>query len=175
MLARETIFRYGHANHPSGWGSIYGRLFGQFGTWPVQYKDYLLQGVTRGTAKDKIQFLATHGAINYGIIRGGMALGYDLESWVSYPSLQYTGGPWSDIAIDMVKLLGGSEMERKMAYKSLQFQFVPTLSDPRAIWLPTSYAVNDALNLFNSPPTLDAALGFRRIERDIDSSALLGL
>ena len=175
MLARETIFRYGHANHPSGWGSVYGRLFGQFGTWPVQYKDFLLQGVTRGTAKDKFQFLATHGAINYGIIRAGVALGYDLESWVSYPSLQYTGGPWSDIAIDMVKMLGGSEMERKMAFKSLQFQFAPTLSDPRAIWLPTSYAVNDALKVFSSPPRVDEALGFRRIEHDIDTSAILGL
>ncbi|KKM19533.1 hypothetical protein LCGC14_1654720, partial [marine sediment metagenome] len=50
-LAGDAQFRYGGANHPAGWGSIYGRLFGQFGTWPVQYKDYLVKGLTRGSAK----------------------------------------------------------------------------------------------------------------------------
>lgn len=173
MLARETIFRYGHANHPAGWGSVAGRLFGQFGTWPVQYKDFLVQGLTRGTVKDKAEFLLWHGGINAGVVTAGAKFGYDLNSWVSFPSIQYTGGPWAEVAIDLMKLVGGSDMEQALALKSLQFQFVPTLSDPRTIMFPTSYAVNDLSKLFQQGGRFDEALGFRLLEPEINSSNLL--
>jgi hypothetical protein len=160
ILARETIFRYGHANHPAGWGSVQGRLFGQFGTWPVQYKDFLLQGMSRGTTKDKARFITNHSIANLGVLAAGATAGYDLMSWVSFPSLTYTGGPYANTAIDMLKLVGGNDRERAMAYRSLKYQFVPTLSDPRAIWLPGSYAVGDIVRGL-SGDGVDEALGFR--------------
>lgn len=164
LLSRQTIFRYGHANHPAGWGSVAGRLFGQFGTWPIQYKDYLVQGLTRGTRIDKAQFVSWHAGMNLGMLAGGASIGYDLNSWVSFPALLYTGGPFADIAIDMTRLVGGNKRERSMALRSLKFQFVPTFSDPRAIWLPGSYAVGDLARTWAEDGGFDEALGFRKYE-----------
>jgi len=130
-LARETHFRYGHAAHPAGWGSVYGRVFGQFGTWPVQYKDFLLEGAARGTTGDKIQFFGTHIAMNLGLASAGAAAGVNLWSFVSFNALQYTGGPWADVALDLVRAYGGTPAEAQLARRSLFFNF-PTFSDPRS-------------------------------------------
>lgn len=164
QLEKQTIFRYGQANHPAGWGGVWGRLFGQFGTWPVQYKDFLVQGVTRGTVKDKAEFLMTHAATNVGVVAAGDAMGLDLWSWVSFPSLQYTGGPFMDIAVNGMQIIGGSEQERALALKSMSYQF-PTLSDPSSILLPGSYALGDAWEGFTEGDTfvegLVRGVGFR--------------
>ena len=163
-LARETIFRYGQANHPAGWGSVYGRLFGQFGTWPVQYKDFLAQGLTRGTTKDRAEFLFNHAAVNLAVVGTGDAMGLDLFSWVAWPSLSYTGGPFASMTLDGIQVISGSPQERAMALKSLAYQ-VPTLSDPSSIFLPGSYAAADALEGFQKGDNLAEMLlwgtGFR--------------
>lgn len=141
-LSREAINRYGNANHPFGWGSIYGRLFGQFGTWPVQYKDFVLQGLTRGTAKDKMEFLLGHAATNMGVVALGAAGGFNLWSWVMWPSLAYTGGPAADIAVDLYQSFGGSPAERAMARRNLTYLF-PTLENPESVFVPGSYLIGD--------------------------------
>jgi len=145
VLANETMTRYGYADHPAGWNSVTGRLFGQFGTWPVQYKDYLLQGVTRGSTLDKAEFALTHGAISGGIIAAGASVGLNLKS---YTGLQfYTGGPYADVMIDVVKSINGSESEKALARYNLYAQ-IPILGwletgDPRSIFVPGSYLLGD--------------------------------
>lgn len=168
QLSREAHFRYGDSNHPAGWGSIYGRLFGQFGTWPVQYKDFLAQGAARGTTKDKVEFFMTHITSNLALAGAGAAVGLNLWSWVAFPSLNYTGGPFADMAIDMVKAVNGSPAERAMARRSLLFQF-PTLEDPQSIFVPGSYLlgdIHDALNVEDTKVfrTVLEAGGFRIFE-----------
>lgn len=169
-LARETHFRYGHVNHPAGWGSVYGRLFGQFGTWPIQYKDYLLQGLARGSTKDKFEFLATHLAVNGALLASGAAAGLNLWSWVAFPSLNYTGGPMADMAIDLTKALSGSPAERAMARRNLSFQF-PSLEDPRSIFIPGSYFLGDLWKLqdIEGAQTFFEAAGFRFFEPGEDT------
>lgn len=168
MLSRETHFRYGAANHPAGWGSVPGRLFGQFGTWPVQYKDYLVQGlITRGSAKDKAEFFVTHFGVNMGLVAAGGAVGLDLWNWASIPSLNYTGGPMADLAIDFFRIINGSPAERAMAKRSIMMQW-PTLEDPRSIFLPGSYFLGDLWSVFREgeydPQAFAEAAGFRFFE-----------
>lgn len=149
-LARETIFRYGNANHPAGWNSVQGRLFGQFGSWPTQFKDYMMQGLTRGTTKDKAEFVGWTIATNGGVLAGAEATGLDLDTWVTLPSLQYTGGPYADIALSLTQVVGGSETERAMAMQNLKFQ-LPTLENPQSIALPLSYAAGDFWEFAQDP------------------------
>ncbi|KKL59691.1 hypothetical protein LCGC14_2212820, partial [marine sediment metagenome] len=106
------------------------------------YKDYLVKGLTRGSAKDKAEFVATHISINLGLYTVGAAVGLNLWTWISFPSLQYTGGPYADITIDLIKALSGSPAEKSMAKKSLFFQ-LPSLNDPRSIFIPGSYFIAD--------------------------------
>jgi len=167
ILARETHFRYGHANHPAGWGGVYGRLFGQFGTWPVQYKDYLFQGLARGSTKDKVEFLTTHLSVNLGMVAAGAGVGLNMWTWSSLPSLNYTGGPFADMAIDLVRIWNGSPAESALAKRSLFMQF-PTFEDPRSILIPGSYAAGDIWSVLREGDvdlqSLAEAGGFRFFE-----------
>jgi len=169
-LARETHFRYGHAAHPAGWGSIYGRVFGQFGTWPVQYKDFLLEGAARGTVGDKVEFFGIHIAMNLGLAGAGAAAGVNLWSFVSFNALQYTGGPFADIGLDLVRAYGGTPAEQQLARRSLFFNF-PSFSDPRSVFVPGSYFVSDVTRALsdaqdNVPKFVLSAGGFRFFEPD---------
>lgn len=146
VLSRETMTRYGYADHPAGWNSVTGRLFGQFGTWPVQYKDYLIQGITRGSTKDRIEFALTHGAISGGTISAGAAVGLNLQNWTGI-SAPYMGGPYADIMIDVVKSVHGSDAEKSLARSNL-YGNIPILGwletgKPRSVLLPGSFLLGD--------------------------------
>lgn len=169
-LSRETMVRYGHSNHPAGWGSIYGRLFGQFGTWPVQYKDFLLQGMRRGTTKDKMEFAAWQLGTNAGIIAAGDAVGLDLFSWAAFPSLNYTGGPFAGMTLDMLNAVRGSESERALAINNLKYT-LPTLDNPQSVFIPLSYAASDLMRLREGPEHTLEAFGFK-LERPGEKSAV---
>jgi hypothetical protein len=167
QLAREAHFRYGGANHPAGWGSVPGRLFGQFGTWPVQYKDFLVQAMTRGSIRDRAEFAAYHIGLNMGLVGGGAAVGVNLWTWASLPSLNYSGGPMADLAIDFLRVWNGSPAERAMAKRSILMQF-PSLEDPRSIFVPGSYFLGDINSVFRAGDADVKALfeagGFRFFE-----------
>ena len=161
-LARETMNRYGHANHPAGWNSVFGRLFGQFGTWPIQYKDFLAQGLTRGTTKDRAEFAAIHFGTMAGTIAGGSAVGLNLESWVGFPSLAYTGGPFADMAVDLSRMISGSEAERALARRNVYSQ-IPILGwmetgRPNSIFMPGSYLLGDIVSGMEADTPIEAFL-----------------
>lgn len=161
-LSRETMNRYGHANHPAGWNHMFGRLFGQFGTWPVQYKDYLAQGLTRGTAKDRAEFAAIHFGTMAGTLAGGTAVGLNLSTWVGFPSLTYTGGPYADLAIDITKSISGSDAERALARRNLYSQ-IPVLGwmetgRPESLFVPGSYLLGDIASGIQADTPMDALL-----------------
>lgn len=145
VLSREAMTRYGYADHPAGWNSVQGRIFGQFGTWPVQYKDYLVQAATRGSMKDRAEFFATHYGLSGALVAAGSAVGLNLQSWTG--SIAYTGGPFTDLAMDVSKSINGSDLERNLARRNLYAQ-IPILGwaetgNPRSIFLPGSYLLGD--------------------------------
>jgi len=143
-LANKVHFLYGAANHPPGWGSVPGRLLGQFGTFPIQYLSHVTESLTRGTAKDRAEFLAAHSAINLGIVSAGANLfGADLESWAFLPSLTYTGGPYADVLLNSLSALGGSDAERSLALRSLKLR-LPSWNNP-SIFIPGSHFVFDVV------------------------------
>ena len=148
VLSRESMTRYGYADHPVGWNSVTGRLFGQFGTWPVQYKDYLVQGFTRGSTKDKVEFGMIHAGISGGIITAGASIGVNLQNWTGLSF--YTGGPFADMSIDVMKSINGSDLEKRLARRNLYgnipiFGWMET-GNPRSIFLPGSYLIGDLVN-----------------------------
>lgn len=149
-LAEETIFRYRHANHPRGWGSVWGRLLGQFGTWPIQYKDYVLQGLTHGTGADRMKWAARHFAINgLAAVVGAEVFGVDLSSWVTFGALSYAGGPFVDVGVNLMQAMTGSDAEQGLALKGLQYTLIPSVDDPSSILIPGSYAISEALRAMN--------------------------
>lgn len=164
LLARETFFRYGGANHAPGWGSVAGRLLGQFGSWPVQYKDYILQGLSRGTDADRRRFAAWTVATNGALIYGAGALGLNSQGWAPAMSLMYGGGPWTGTLVDVYQSLDGSPAEKSMARAHLG-ELIPMINpftgefDPtrvRSIVVPYSGAVQDIINVGKEKSAYDA-------------------
>ena len=77
----ETVSTFGLANHPAGWGTNTGRLFGQFGNWPVWARTTLARMLSRGTKAERARV-----AIRFGMTQGSLALasaslGLNLNSW----------------------------------------------------------------------------------------------
>jgi hypothetical protein len=161
-LADKAHLLYGNANHPPGWGGVKGRVFGQFGTFPVQYLNFLTEGLSRGTAKDRMEFFTIHSALNMGTVYAGSSiLGADLQSWMTFGSLTYTGGPYAEAAISLVQMMGGSDAEKALASRNLQMMF-PTFNSPQSIFVPGSYFIGDlqdAMQSNNIQKVLGEAVG----------------
>jgi hypothetical protein len=142
QLADKVHFLYGNANHPSGWGGVPGKLLGQFGTFPVQYLNHVVESLSRGTVKDRVEFLAVHSAINLGIVSAGAALfDADLESWAFAPSIHYTGGPYAELLLSLNGAWSGSDAEQALARRNLQMM-LPWWNRP-SIFVPGSYFIAD--------------------------------
>jgi len=157
-LADKVHFLYGDANHPPGWGTVPGRLFGQFGTFPIQYANHVVEGLTRGTKGDIAMFAAGHTAVNLSIVSAGAQLfDADLASWAFLPSLQYTGGPYAEILLSSVAVVGGSDAERSLALRNIQMM-LPWWNRP-SIFVPGSYFLNDVFRAFDED---DFATGLAR-------------
>ena len=146
-FADKSLFLYGNANHPLGWGSTYGVLFGQFGTWPVQYKDFVINGLTRGTLKDKLEFAAWNFAAPAALVAEGKKHGLDFTSWWGATSLQYSGGPYADMFIDAIRAYSGTEAERAMAIASLRRNIPATQPFLPSPVVPLSFAANDYIQI----------------------------
>ena len=165
QLADKIHFLYGDANHPSKWGGVGGKLLGQFGTFPVQYVNHVLESLTRGTPKDVGEFLFGHTAVNLGVVYAGSEIfDLDLSSWMFLPSMRYTGGPYAELFLSSIAAIGGSPAERSMAKRNINMM-MPSLSFAHpSIFVPGSYAVADWANAFkedNFMQGLVRGTGFR--------------
>lgn len=152
VFSDNSLFLYGSANHPVGWGSAWGVMFGQFGTWPVQYFTWLGRGMTRGSFADRAQFAAWNFGAMGGMVWAGSEFDLDLRSYWGVPSLGYTGGPYADLFLDAVRLVGGNERERALARASINSTLDPTTVP--TMYVPLSAAIDDmvdAVTKYNDP------------------------
>lgn len=147
-LADKVHLLYGNANHPVGWGGPVGKLFGQFGTFPLQYLQFMLEGVSRGTGTDRLQFAGTQALINMGLIYGGAEVfDADLQTWGTFGALNYAGGPYAEIAMNLFTAWSGNDAQRALALRSLRMSF-PSLDNPATPFLPGSYFASDIRRAF---------------------------
>lgn len=70
-----------------------GRLFGQYGTWPLNYIEFLRHVASRGDAADKAKTLSQLALSHYAILYAGESAGVDTGTWVGLEPAAYSGGP----------------------------------------------------------------------------------
>ncbi len=140
---------YGLANHPYKWGTNSGRLIGQYGTWPVWLLTNLARMMTRGSAKTRFKVLARFAATQAAIYVTGKALGFDLYSWMLLPGLRWMGGPVVGTARAVMNIFSPSQTEQAQGRAELS-RLVPSLSDPRSLYVPGSYMVGDVMQAFGA-------------------------
>lgn len=150
-LAREVAGRWGFANSAHGWSSVMGRFFGQFGSFGVQFKDYLVNGVTYGTPAQKAKFAAWMSTMMGSpvVLAKGLwgtdydGTGYNFDKWSPAYSLFFNGGPYFHVGSDIMAYLGGTEREQAVSGYNLM-QWVPFYqSDASSPLIPLSGALAD--------------------------------
>lgn len=104
-----------------------GRIFGQFGTWPLSYLDFMGKVLTRGTVKKRIERMAYWTAVNYGAVSAFEMIGADAHHWFWQHSAGFTGSPTLQAALDVPSILEGTDRGRQARGNLLRFplMFVP--------------------------------------------------
>ena len=107
VVSDETQFIYNMGAGPAAFSSIWGRLFGQYATWPAWYLDILGNGLSRGDAADKLLFLRRSAVAHAAIVGAGMGVGINVWRWLPVTSFLWGGSPMWDFGVDVTNVLGG--------------------------------------------------------------------
>ena len=142
VTAVETAFIHGLSNHPYMWGTIPGRLLGQYGTWSMWARNYMFRLASRGTAAQRLAAILRFVASQAAIHAAGSVMGVNLHAWQVLPGLVFTGGPIVGNTLDMVDLSGlrGSRRQRDQITSMLY-----NMEGFRNMFVPGSYAFHDWL------------------------------
>lgn len=107
LASDDSQWLYQLGAGPSMFSSSWGRLVGQYGTWPTWYRSYLAHGMRNLKGIDRGIFAARTAAVHKGIILAGAAAGLNLSRWTGLSSLEWMGGPAVDFFSDMRDIVTG--------------------------------------------------------------------
>jgi|HubBroStandDraft_1064217.scaffolds.fasta_scaffold00148_51 broad specificity phosphatase PhoE len=92
-LVEATHWDYSKGAQPGIYKYQIGRVFGQYGTWPLNYIEYARRFLTSGSGTEArnafIRLALAHGAIG----AAGTAVGIDAGKWLWTQPMAYGGGP----------------------------------------------------------------------------------
>lgn len=85
FIARQASFDVvsilGLSNNPAGWNSTGGRLFAQFGNWPVQMRSTVVRLGSRGSPRARAAAVARYGMSQVALGTAAAAAGLSLAGW----------------------------------------------------------------------------------------------
>lgn len=119
-MVKETMFNYKPGTRPNWGRGVLGRLFGQMGVYPTWYATNLMRvGGSRILPMGKKlafagRFLGNSLAL-YGAFTQFAKIKAD--NFLPWQPLTFTGGPWFNIAIDMLKSMGPGYVGREARAK----------------------------------------------------------
>ena len=166
-LVADTQFIYEGLNAPMAFRGTAGRMFGQFGTWPLSFTEFMWQNVAGAGDKAWTQKFLGNYAIQKAALSGvGLASGVDTSSWNFSNPLTFQGGPWYQALRD-VTILGTSqnEFERRQARGVVNRMFGLTGTPWTTVFNPLGSVTQDtiqAIQALDTPgsPVEAALLGF---------------
>jgi hypothetical protein len=99
LLVDHTLFDYSIANSPWIFRGVWGRLFGQFGRWPIGAVETMWAMSRYGSTGQKMQAAGTYAAVSAAVYGMGVHFGVRTSDWIPFiHSLSYTGGPTASLA-----------------------------------------------------------------------------
>ena len=109
VVTRETMFAYTAGSNPAMYGGLWGRLFGTFGHWPIYYAQTLANGLRRGNAADKAQFVGRVMFNSAALWTAfDQALGVRADNFVPWKTMFFDGGPYFKLLSDALSAAAGS-------------------------------------------------------------------
>jgi len=106
-MANFTNFLYGSQNSAKWVRGVPGKFFGNYSTWPMGYLNWSERVLRNANLSQKTRILAKHGLTN-AVLFGMKGFRVNLMSWIPFWSLGYTGGPLTQVAVDLWTLGAGT-------------------------------------------------------------------
>ena len=136
-LIDHTQWPYRRGTQPAMLRTGLGRVFGQFGVWPLSYLDFMyrLGKKYSSSPKNVLQAGALWAAANYSISSGMESMGVDNAHWLWFSPAGYGGGPHMDLVQAMFRAPEETEQGRAARRRILEYplMFVPGSVEMRAI------------------------------------------
>jgi len=151
-LMEDTHWIYRTGNSPLMFRSKIGKLFGQYGTWPLSYINWASKSISTGDPVATAQFLARYIAVTGALyVVGREVLGVDPGYWAGTGPFLFGGGPTTSVAADLSMIL--SQGYRGQVGK----QF---LKHDILVFVPGAGAVRDVIR---TTKEAEAAEAFKRL------------
>jgi hypothetical protein len=141
-----------------------GRMFGQFGTWPIGFAEYMWSNLAVPDWGYRTKFAADYAKVLGAVVALGHATGIDTSNWMSGNPLGFQGGPWFQAMRDVTTLATSTnEFETRKARSGVT-RMVSHFGTPFAgVLNPFGGATTDVIQAANAENPVQAmilALGF---------------
>ena len=146
-LVQNTQFIYDGINSPAAFRGTVGRMFGQFGTWPLSFAELAHQNLVASGSWAYRQKVLGNWAVGKTALLGlGISTGVDTSTWNFSNPLTFQGGPWYQGFRDLT-ILGTSqnEFELRQARGTLNRMVGITGTPWASVLNPAGSAVKDLM------------------------------
>jgi len=170
MVAADSNFIYSPANAPAAFRGTVGRLFGQFGIWPVSFAEYMMENtIGARDAKWATRFATRFAGLQMALVGLSATTGVDTSTWMFSNPLTFQGGPWYQAFRDVTTLgTSTNEFERREASSNVRRMFGnSTTGFMGGILNPFGGATTNLFQAVNEDNPVDAlllGLGFNLVD-----------
>lgn len=160
-----TQWAYRRGTQPAMLKTGLGRIFGQYGNWPLNYMEFLsMLGKKYSTFPEQsMKALGTWGAVNFAASKAMEGIGADSSKWLWTSPAGYAGGPQLDFVRDLAKGMEGGQEGESARARVLRYpiNFIPGSIEARSIIT----AMEGHEDLQPGGKGFLRALGFRPLEQ----------
>jgi hypothetical protein len=146
----STLWAYRRGTQPMALRTGLGRIFGQYGMWPLNYMEFLRKAIGKRAEypSKTMRMMGLWVASNYAASSTLGALGGDVSKWFYLSPAGYGGSPHLKLAQDIMKTPEESEEGRQARKDVLTYpmNFIPGQIELKAILK----ATEDGASMFNS-------------------------
>jgi hypothetical protein len=167
-LVDNTLWPYRRGAQPALLRTGLGRIFGQYGMWPLNYMDFLKRMVSKyhEFPAQSLKTSATWVGSNYAAVAAMNAGGADVGKWFFVSPSGYGGSPHLELVEALAKSPENTYEVRASRKKVLEYplNFIPTMNEMKSV----IKAIDDGGPAFNDNgmPTgnLLRVLGFKPLD-----------
>jgi hypothetical protein len=122
-MVDATLFSLRLGDQPMALRTGMGRLFGQYGQWPMNYIEFIrkMGARTMEFPSKGIPAAAAMGVMHSAAFLAGESLGVDIGNWVFFSPAGYRGGPYWTLVENLATAPEDSERGRQARKEILEF------------------------------------------------------
>lgn len=114
LLVDHAIFDYSTVNAPYAFRGQWGRLFGQYGRWPLAAAETMAHMTTYGPLSKRAGIAVRYAGAAASVYSLGVLFGVRTGDWIPFlHSIGYTGGPGWSMFTDAYDVLGGDPFKQE--------------------------------------------------------------